>query len=362
MKKYSLTAMLAVAAAAFSAFAEPDVDVQHVKVHFEGGRFGGWPANHGMWNWGDEILVGYGWGYYKDQGSGRHHIDRDKPSAAMLARSMNGGLTWTHEEFPNLAEDISSESGGIDFTHPDFAMTVRTTDINKGKSFYYYSYDRGKTWIGPYDLPNFGAPGIAARTDYIVNGRDSCMLFLTASKDNEREGRLLSVETTDGAATWHLVGWIGPEPKGFAIMPSTVRLSERTLLSAVRRREGRKRWAESWISRDNGKYWTLYGTPTPDLGEGNPPMLMKLQDGRLCLHYGVREEPFRICAKLSSDDGKTWSDEIVLRDDGSSRDMGYTRAVQRPDGRVVVVYYFSDAETGPERYIGATIWDPTQVK
>ena len=61
---------------------------------------------------------------------------------------------------------------------------------------------------------------------------------------------------------------------------------------------------------------------------------------------------------LSADNGRTWDDEILLRADGSSRDIGYVRAVQRPDGKVVAVYYFSDARTGPERYIGATIWDP----
>jgi len=27
----------------------------------------------------------------------------------------------------------------------------------------------------------------------------------------------------------------------------------------------------------------------------------------------------------------------------------------------VKVYYISDTETGPERYIGATIWDPNKV-
>ena len=34
-------------------------DVTHVKVYCEAGRFGGWPANHGIWSWGNEILVGY---------------------------------------------------------------------------------------------------------------------------------------------------------------------------------------------------------------------------------------------------------------------------------------------------------------
>ena len=34
-----------------------------------------------------------------------------------------------------------------------------------------------------------------------------------------------------------------------------------------------------------------------------------------------------------------------------------TTVVQRPDGRVVAVYYFTDSKTGPERYIGATLWN-----
>ena len=41
---------------------------RNVKVYAEPGRFGGWPANHGLWSWGNEILVGFSRGYYKDLG------------------------------------------------------------------------------------------------------------------------------------------------------------------------------------------------------------------------------------------------------------------------------------------------------
>ena len=33
--------------------------MENVIVYYEPGRFGGWPANAGAWNWGDEILVGF---------------------------------------------------------------------------------------------------------------------------------------------------------------------------------------------------------------------------------------------------------------------------------------------------------------
>lgn len=34
-------------------------DIKHGIVYFEEGRFAGWPANHGIWLWDNEILVGF---------------------------------------------------------------------------------------------------------------------------------------------------------------------------------------------------------------------------------------------------------------------------------------------------------------
>jgi hypothetical protein len=251
--------------------------------------------------------------------------------------------------------------GGIDFTHTDFALTCRMAGVHTGVSRFYYSYDRGHTWKGPFRLPLFEQKGIAARTDYVVNGPRDCMLFLTASKSDNREGRPICVRTTDGGKTWKFVSFMGPEPKGYAIMPSTVRLGEKELLSAIRRREGAKAWIETYRSLDNGGGWKLDTVPAPDLGEGNPPSMIRLSDGRICLTYGQRAEPFGIRARLSKDGGRTWGDEITLREDGGGRDLGYPRSVQRADGKVVTVYYLWDRKTGPERYVAATIWDPKPV-
>lgn len=358
--------------------AEPDV--RHVEVYREAGMFGGWPANHGIWSWGDEILVGFSKGYYQDLGD-RHHIDREKPEIHMLARSLDGGETWSIEDpgakgqlltdggflhgvpRPGVRIPVLRESlGGIDFTHPDFALTVRTNDIHAGVGRFFYSYDRGRIWAGPYRLPKFGAPGIAPRTDYLVNGPDDCMLFITAAKANGEEGRPLLVRTVDGGKTWNVVSWIGPEPEGFSIMPASVRLTEHEILVAVRRREGAQRFISTYRSTDDGKWWEYEGDPVPDAGVGNPPAMIRLADGRLCLVYGYRAEPYSIRAKLSDDRGRTWGEDIVLRDDGGSRDIGYPRIVQRPDGKVVVLYYFNLAGDRPERFISATIWTPPVAK
>ena len=90
---------------------------------------------------------------------------------------------------------------------------------------------------------------------------------------------------------------------------------------------------------------------------GNPPHMIRLQDGRIALTYGYRHPKYGIRARISADNGQSWGDEIILRDDGAEWDLGYPRTVQRADGKIVTVYYFNDS-TAPERYIEATIWDP----
>jgi hypothetical protein len=355
------------------------LEVEHVVVYRQPGRFGGWPANHGMWNWGDELLVGFSAGYFQDNGRDYHAIDHERPEEHLLARSLDGGLTWKIEnpaeqgaliprgealhgtELPRVVDRPWIDCpGGIDFTHPEFAMTLRMTDNHGGASRFFYSYDRGHTWQGPFKFPMLGLKGIACRTDYLVNGPHDCSVFSTASKSNGQEGRPFCARTTDGGKTWNFVGWIGPEPPGYAIMPSTVRLTDGGLLSAIRVRDGDRSWLEAYFSPDDGLQWQMRSTPAPDTGEGNPAAMLRLQDGRICITYGVRAEPFGMRARLSDDDGRTWGREIVLRDDGGGRDLGYPRSIQRPDGKVVTTYYFYHDHVEP-RYIAATIWDPAQV-
>lgn len=350
------------------------VSIRHVNVYSEPGRFGGWPANHGLWSWGNEILVGFSRGYYKDLGE-RHNIDRERPEEYLLARSLDGGETWSIENPAAQGALIPAGTalhgvvpaglqekpwrdcpGGIDFTHRDFAMTLRMTDTKAGPSRFYYSTDRGHRWEGPFRLPLFNQRGVAARTDYLVNGAQDCMLFLTASKPDGQEGRPFCARTTDGGRTWEFVSWINENPKGYAIMPSTMRLNDRELLTAIRCRDGSKAWIETYRSLDNGKHWKLENIPASDLGTGNPPSMIRLQDGRVCLTYGRRAPPFGIRTRLSKDGGRSWEPEIILRDDGGGTDVGYPRTVQRPDGKIVTIYYFHDQPKG-DRYIAATIWE-----
>ncbi len=81
-------------------------------------------------------------------------------------------------------------------------MTLRRTAVDAGPSRFYYSTNRGHAWAGPFRLPLFGQQGVAARTDYLVNGSSDCLLVLTASKPGEEEGLPFCVRTTDGGRIW----------------------------------------------------------------------------------------------------------------------------------------------------------------
>lgn len=344
--------------------------LEHVVVYHEPGRFGGWPANSGVWSWGNEIVVGFALGYYQEKGDD-HSRDESKPIVTALARSRDSGRTWTVEEHPELGENNAKPSpGGIKFNHPDFAMRL-------GNDYFLVSYDRGRSWQGPYRLPDFRLKGkLTARTDYIVTGEQECLLFLSAKDDTVQAGiqdRAFMARTSDGGKTFQFVAWMTDAPRSVrSVMPSTVKVGPSQLVSVLRRRldppgDGPRNdlnWIDAYGSNDGGQSWEfLRRVAFTDLGlrNGNPPSLVRLPDSRLCVAYGFRGIPYGIRAKISRDNGKTWGPEIHLRDDARTWDMGYTRSVALPDGKVVTIYYYTTAQR-PEQHLEATIWDPAQVE
>lgn len=148
-------------------------------------------------------------------------------------------------------------------------------------------------------------------------------------------------------------------------MPSTVRISETKLVTTLRRKHPGE-WIDAFVSYDNGNSWSFLSKVADTFCcNGNPPALVRLVgprgDGRLCCAYGNRAD-FRIEARISDDEGATWSEPIVLRDDYQTdaygdADLGYCRMVQRPDGILVTMYYWATPEH-PTHHIAATIWDP----
>ncbi|MBL9214508.1 MAG: exo-alpha-sialidase [Opitutaceae bacterium] len=342
------------------------VAAKHVIVYHEPGRFGGWPANSGIWNWGDEILVGFSRAWYRETLDG-HSLDRTLPGEPRFARSRDGGETWTVEPAPNFDEGTPAPSpGGIKFNHPEFALRVRG-------AVFHHSYDRGRTWQGPYRLPDFGVGEITARTDYLVQGPDDCLLFLSSKDprvmvDGDMQDRAFCARTRDGGRTFEFVGWMSGEPYTVrSVMPTTVRNRDGMLVTVLRRRfdlptgyRNDIHWIDAFGSKDDGKNWSFLArlgyTATLQFN-GNPPSLAQTADGVIAAAWGYRGEPFGIRGRVSRDGGITWGPELTLRDDGRKYDLGYCRSVARADGRIVTVYYYTTRER-PETHIAATIWTP----
>lgn len=335
---------------------------ENVIVYKEANRYGGWPANHGLWQWGDEMVVGFTSTWYKSTTTD-HRIDRTKPSYEIQARSLDGGKTWKTEENLPFADHKKEAkptalTEPLDFTAPDFALMFRFGGLHAGPSWFYTSLDRCKTWAGPYSFSVPGVDGICTRTDLIVLGPRDCLLFGSCGKKIDgKEGRVFCARTTDGGLTWKLVSYIGeePQPGGFAIMPSTVRLKDGALLTTIRMGKPNAS-IELWRSDDLGQNWTHVSAVTGNIG-GNPPATVLLPDGRLCVTYGYRRKPTGMRARLSADEGKTWQPEVVIRADAFDADLGYPRTLVRPDGKVFTAYYYNGPKE-EDRTIEATFWTP----
>ncbi|MCA8996837.1 MAG: exo-alpha-sialidase [Planctomycetaceae bacterium] len=89
-------------------------------------------------------------------------------------------------------------------------------------------------------------------------------------------------------------------------------------------------------STDGGRTWT---EPHPIGVWGLPSHLLKLRDGRLLMSYGHRRPPFGNQARISEDEGETWSQPMRISEDGTGGDLGYPSTVELDDGTLLTVWY-----------------------
>ncbi len=350
--------------------------VTHVTVRHEKDRCFGWPANGGIWSWGNEILIQYKNGEFQDKPVGSHDINYQKPIVWAQSRSRDGGFTWTHEATTiGMTEPMGRDktierarvpklSTPLDFSDPNIALKFEWS------GYLYFSTNRGVDWQGPSQMPMFDLHTWQMRTDYLVEDRRSVLAFVSGSKArfkrDENGGMVYLLKTADGGLTWtrgaRVSRTTAPSKTrhDVALMPATVRVSPTKLVCCIRNLTAypKKGWIDCRISTDNGQTWSLASTPVGNEAGTTPPALTKSPDGRLVLTYGYRKPlkgPTSIRAKISEDEGATWGGELILRTGGGDEDIGYTRNALRPDGKIVTIYYWQEDEKA-ERDIAATIW------
>ncbi|MDW7655929.1 MAG: sialidase family protein [Bacillota bacterium] len=362
--------------------------MKHVIVCYSKEKWCAVPANNGgchpTWQWGDELLAGFTQGDADFSSSG-HQVNNNKPFVSCLARSLDGGETWTswqpeHYQSEQCDHNLPAAppqtlTAAIDFTHPNLVIRVEGNGYHGNSGCqWFYSLDRGATWAGAFDFghlmqhPELKDSQFTARTAYLVESAHECLFFLSVRAIDIGKHAISQAEkaflarTRDGGRSFQFVSWIVPPADPFrAVMPSPVRLTAGNMVTAVRRRDGDRCWIDAYATVDHGIHWAFHAK----IGEtgahnGNPPALIQLRDKRLCCVFGNRDHGL-ILAKYSSDKGRSWLRTQMVRDDMLSingyPDIGYPRLFQRTDNRLVAVYFWCSPEK-PQTHIAATIFDP----
>jgi len=147
-------------------------------------------------------------------------------------------------------------------------------------------------------------------------------------------------ESNDDGLTWQWLADI-PTRKGDSAAKDyhelhAVEASDGTLIAQIRNHaKADANWTLQTESTDGGTTWS---EPHP-ICFGNPSHLLKLRDGRLLMTYGHRRKPFGNQARVSMDNGRTWSDEVIISGDGMGGDLGYPSTVELADGALLTVWY-----------------------
>ena len=152
------------------------------------------------------------------------------------------------------------------------------------------------------------------------------------------KGALAVEESTDQGRSWELIGTV-PTPEGIGLgEPYMVEAKSGKLV-------GLFRWGISDLSKkimwqsesyDGGRTWNeTYRTDIL----GYPAHMLRMEDDRILLVYGVRGvPPFGQRARVSDDEGQSWSDEMVLCTD-TGPDHGYPASAILEDGSILTIHY-----------------------
>lgn len=126
---------------------------------------------------------------------------------------------------------------------------------------------------------------------------------------------------------------------------SILHLGNGILLAAARTAENQR--IKLYKSYNEGISWEYLEDSS--LLHQIPASLIKLNDGRILMCYGVRNNQKSIMYRIGDEKGETWTEPNILVVLEETGDMGYPSSVQMEDGTIVTAYY-ADGITGHNRY------------
>ncbi len=211
------------------------------------------------------------------------------------------------------------------------------------------STDGGKTW-------STRLPSCVDSPHGPIQLRDGRLLY--AGKQLWTDAKKIGVcESTDDGLTWHWLAEIPTRPgdeviKGYHELHA-VEAGDGTLIVQIRNHNkanaGEILQSES---SDGGKTWSV---PHSIGVWGLPSHLLRLRDGRLLMTYGHRRAPFGNQARISTDNGKTWSGALIISGDGAGGDLGYPSTVELGDGSLLTIWY-EKLKTAPKAVLRQARW------
>ena len=207
-----------------------------------------------------------------------------------------------------------------------------------GGAYVHISTDNGFTWdatvrveIAPYQGA-FSPQGAIE----LQNGE---IVLALGSHDHDPLKANFIVKSTDRGRNWGKpIEAVRKQDLVFSEPSAAQTPSGKLLLSSREELHGFIYLSES---TDNGNTWL--NTRKLSLW-GYPSHCLSLEDGRIFIVYGRRKAPFGIRASISEDEGKTWSEEIILREDLPNRNLGYPTSIEYEPGNIFVVYYGEDTD------------------
>lgn len=203
-------------------------------------------------------------------------------------------------------------------------------------SFVRRSEDGGRTWGAPVDVPVTAPHGPTRLSD----GR---LLYLGKVFDGQAgNAPICAYESTDDGDHWRFLSEIAV-PEGcqhnFMYEPHAVELPDGRILGAIRMQNSRLQpdfTVYLCESADGGRTWSV---PHPTGVCGSPPHLMVHSSGAVIMTYGRRAAPYGERARISTDGGRSFGEELVISEEAQSDDLGYPSTVELSDGRLLTVYY-----------------------
>lgn len=205
---------------------------------------------------------------------------RQKELGEWAIRSTDGGVTWS----ARIATIVNSPHGPIQLTDGRLLYAGKQLWKTEKRIGVCESADDGETWQWLAEIPTREGDAFNDYHELHAVQCDSGKILVHIRNHNPaNRGETLQSESTDGGRTWSV-----PHPIGV---------------------------------------WGL------------PSHLLRLRDGRILMSYGHRRKPFGNQARISADDGATWSDPLTISDDGAGGDLGYPSTVECADGSLLTVWY-----------------------